>query len=169
MDLGEKKLKRKIEWHYTPKHASWLNQAELEIHSLSTQCLKGRIPTFQKMQSEVAAWVRDRNEKGVGINWQVDTQRAIRWPDVLNYLASLLYSGCMKRFSKPTRVKVFLAVVLTFVVLFGLGLTNISPTTWTKILIYVLLLSFVISYVLSCFIDFLKTHLTKPNPATSKK
>lgn len=71
-----KKLNKKIEWHYTPKHASWLNQAELEIHSLSTQCLKRRIPTFQKMQSEVAAWVRDRNTKSIGINWQFDEHRA---------------------------------------------------------------------------------------------
>ncbi len=71
-----KKLNKKIEWHYTPKHASWLNQAELEIHSLSTQCLKRRTPTFQKMQSEVAAWVKDRNEKGVGINWQFTTEKA---------------------------------------------------------------------------------------------
>jgi len=71
-----KKLNRKIEWRYTPKHASWLNQAELEIHSLSTQCLKRRIPTFQKMQSEVAAWVKDRNAKSIGINWQFDTKQA---------------------------------------------------------------------------------------------
>jgi hypothetical protein len=71
-----KKLSKKIEWHFTPKHASWLNQAELEIHSLSTQCLKRRIPTFQKMQSEVAAWVKDRNEKEVGINWQFNTKTA---------------------------------------------------------------------------------------------
>jgi transposase len=71
-----KKLNRKIEWHYTPKHASWLNQAELEIHSLSTQCLKRRIPTFQNIQKEVSAWVRDRNNKDIGINWQFDEQRA---------------------------------------------------------------------------------------------
>lgn len=71
-----KKLNKKIEWHYTPKHASWLNQAELEIHSLSTQCLKRRIPTFQKIQSETAAWVKDRNEKGVGINWQFTREKA---------------------------------------------------------------------------------------------
>ncbi len=62
---GEK-LNRKIELHFTPKHASWLNQAELEIHSLSTQCLKRRIPTFQKIQKETAAWVKDRNEKELG-------------------------------------------------------------------------------------------------------
>jgi hypothetical protein len=45
--LGEKEGKniaRKIEWHYTPKHASWLNQAEIEIHALETQCLNRRIP-----------------------------------------------------------------------------------------------------------------------------
>src|SRR6266568_4194344 len=71
-----KKLNKKIEWHFTPKHASWLNQAELEIHSLSTQCLKRRIPTFQKMQSEVTAWMKDRNKKGIGINWHFDEKRA---------------------------------------------------------------------------------------------
>ena len=76
-DKEGKKLNKKIEWHYTPKHASWLNQAELEIHSLSTQCLKRRIPTFQKMQSEVAAWVQDRNKKSIGIKWQFTREKAI--------------------------------------------------------------------------------------------
>jgi len=49
-----KKITRKIEWHYTPKHASWLNQAEIENHALSTQCLKRKIPTFQTMQHEIS-------------------------------------------------------------------------------------------------------------------
>ena len=71
-----KELNKKIEWHYTPKHASWLNRAELEIHSLSTQCLKRRIPTFQKMQSETAAWVKGRNNKRIGINWQFTREKA---------------------------------------------------------------------------------------------
>ena len=50
--LGEKiggKIAKKIEWHFTPKHASWLDQAEIEIHSLEVQCLNRRIPDFHTM------------------------------------------------------------------------------------------------------------------------
>jgi len=77
--LGEKeggKIARKIEWHFTPKHASWLNQAELEIHALEQQCLNRRIPDFQTMQSEVAACVRRRNNDKIGINWQFTREKA---------------------------------------------------------------------------------------------
>lgn len=77
--LGEKegkKIARKIELHYTPKHGSWLNQAEIENHILSQQCLKRRIPTFQTMQHQVACWVKRRNDKGVGINWQFSREKA---------------------------------------------------------------------------------------------
>lgn len=71
--LGEregKRIARKIEWHFTPKHASWLDQAEIEIHSLEQQCLNRRIPDFHTMQSEVAACVRKRNQDKCRINWQ---------------------------------------------------------------------------------------------------
>lgn len=71
--FGEKTGKRisaKIEWHWTPKHASWLNQAEIEIHALGQQCLNRRIGTFQQIQSEVSACVRKRNEDKCGVNWQ---------------------------------------------------------------------------------------------------
>lgn len=77
--LGEpegKRIARKIEWHYTPKHASWLDQAEIEIHSLEIQCLNRRIPDFHTMQSEVAAWVRKRNQDRCGINWQFTREKA---------------------------------------------------------------------------------------------
>ncbi len=77
--FGEKeggKLARKIEWHYTPKHASWLDQAEIEIHSLEQQCLNRRIPDFHTMQSEVAACVKKRNQDKYGINWQFDREQA---------------------------------------------------------------------------------------------
>lgn len=77
--LGEKEGKRiaaKIEWHYTPKHASWLDQAEIEIHSLEQQCLNRRIPDFHTMQSEVAACVRKRNQDKCGINWQFTREKA---------------------------------------------------------------------------------------------
>jgi hypothetical protein len=78
--FGEKTGKRigsKIEWHFTPEHASWLNQAEIEIHSFETQVLKKRIGTFQKMQSEIAACVRYRNQKYCMINWQFTRNKAI--------------------------------------------------------------------------------------------
>ncbi len=77
--FGEKeaeKLARKIEWHYTPKHGSWLDQAEIEIHSLGEQCLNRRIPDFHAMQSEVAACVRKRNKDKCSINWQFDREEA---------------------------------------------------------------------------------------------
>lgn len=77
--LGEmegKCISQRIQWHYTPKHASWLDQAEIEIHSLETQCLKRRIPTFHKMQSEVAACVKKRNQDQCKINWQFTREKA---------------------------------------------------------------------------------------------
>jgi transposase len=77
--FGEKEgstIARKIEWHYTPKHGSWLNQAEIENHVLSLQCLNRRIATFQRMQHEVAEWVKKRNEKRMGIVWQFTREKA---------------------------------------------------------------------------------------------
>lgn len=77
--LGEKeggKIARKIEWHFTPKHASWLDQAEIEIHSLETQCLNRRIPDFHTMQSEVAACVKKRNRDKCRIDWQFTREEA---------------------------------------------------------------------------------------------
>lgn len=77
--FGEKEGERlggKIEWHYTPKHASWLDQAEIEIHSLEVQCLNRRISDFHTMQSEVAACVRKRNEDKCKINWQFTREKA---------------------------------------------------------------------------------------------
>lgn len=79
--LGEKTGRRiaaKIEWHYTPKHASWLNQAEIEIHALEQQCLNRRIPDFHTIQSGVAAVVKKRNQDGCGINWQFTREKAKR-------------------------------------------------------------------------------------------
>ncbi len=77
--LGEtegKWMASRIEWHFTPKHASWLDQAEIEIHSLETQCLNRRIPDFHTMQSEVAACVRKRNQDKCGITWQFTREKA---------------------------------------------------------------------------------------------
>jgi len=74
-EKAEELLKR-IEWHYTPKHASWLDQAEIEINALSRQALKQWIATFQEMQKQCAAWQKDRNKKQIGINWQFTREKA---------------------------------------------------------------------------------------------
>jgi hypothetical protein len=66
----------RIERHYTPKHASWLDPAEIEIHVLERQCLKRRIGEFQKLQHEVACWERQRNKKQAGIQWTFTKERA---------------------------------------------------------------------------------------------
>ena len=80
-ELGKREARKilgKIEWHFTPKHASWLNMAEIEISVLSSQCLKRRIPAFQEMQKQVAAWVRDRNRRRSGINWTFTRKEAFQ-------------------------------------------------------------------------------------------
>jgi transposase len=70
-------IARKFEWHYTPKHGSWLNMAEIELAALGKQCLgKRRIGSKEELASEVAAWEEDRNTRGVGIHWQFRTADA---------------------------------------------------------------------------------------------
>ncbi len=64
-----KHLLRRIEWHHTPKHASWLNMAEIEISVLTKQCLGRRLATLQNVQREVATWSRDRNRRKATITW----------------------------------------------------------------------------------------------------
>jgi DDE superfamily endonuclease len=71
------RLAQRIEWHHTPKHASWLDPAEIEIHCLETICLKKRIGTLDDMREEVAAYVKERNDYHCGINWQFTRKRAI--------------------------------------------------------------------------------------------
>lgn len=63
-------LMQKIDMHYTPKKASWLNMAEIALSSLSKQCLDRRIPTMEELEREVMAWVQQRNDKPIPINWQ---------------------------------------------------------------------------------------------------
>ena len=65
--------------HYTPKHGSWLNQAEIEIGLLSRQCLgTRRIPDLKTLRSEVRAWNRDINRRRIRINWAFDRKAARR-------------------------------------------------------------------------------------------
>ena len=63
-------LMQQIEMHYTPKGASWLNMAEIQLSVLAKQCLKRRIPTIDALTQEVITWVRLRNQQPVPIHWQ---------------------------------------------------------------------------------------------------
>lgn len=71
-----RRLAARLEIHYTPKHGSWLNMAEIELSVLKGQCLDRRIPDMATMQAEVAAWTTDRNNSSRKINWQFTTADA---------------------------------------------------------------------------------------------
>ena len=73
-----RRVLRRLEFHYTPKHASWLNMVEIEIGVLRSQCLSRRIATRERLVSEVAAWQRQRNDSGARINWMFTTDQARR-------------------------------------------------------------------------------------------
>jgi len=70
------KLLRRVQFHYTPKHASWLNMAEIEIGILSRQCLDRRIASRQLLKSEVQAWQEARNAQERTIEWKFTRQDA---------------------------------------------------------------------------------------------
>lgn len=70
------RILQRIEIHYTPKHASWLNMAELEIGVLRSQCLDRRIGDRKKLVSEIAAWVMQRNDAKARIKWMFNTEKA---------------------------------------------------------------------------------------------
>jgi len=71
-----RRLVERFEWHYTPKHGSWLDMAESELGVLSSQCLDRRIPDQRVLKDEVAAWEADRNSKHAKANWQFTTADA---------------------------------------------------------------------------------------------
>ena len=74
-------LAGRIEWHYTPKHGSWLNVAECELAALSRQCLGRRIGSIDELRRQVDAWVDDRNHREVQVRWQftaVDARLKLR-------------------------------------------------------------------------------------------
>jgi len=66
---GAKPLLKRIVWHHTPKHASWLNMAEIEISVLTKQCLRRRLASLEAVRREAAAWSRDRNRQKATICW----------------------------------------------------------------------------------------------------
>ena len=71
-----RRLVVRFEWHYTPKHGSWLNMAESELSVLSGQCLDRRIPDKQTLIEEITAWEHARNKKHVKADWQFTTADA---------------------------------------------------------------------------------------------
>jgi transposase len=71
-----RRLTRRFEWHYTPKHGSWLNMAESELSVLGGQCLDRRIPDEKTLRREVTAWLARRNEHNARADWQFTTTDA---------------------------------------------------------------------------------------------
>jgi DDE superfamily endonuclease len=71
-----RRILRRLEFHYVPKHASWLNMVEIEIGVLRGQCLDRRIDDPKRLASEIAAWERQRNAAKARINWMFATEKA---------------------------------------------------------------------------------------------
>ena len=71
-----RRILRRLEFHFTPKHASWLNMVEIEIGVLRSQCLDRRISNRERLKSEIAEWERQRNDSGARINWMFSTENA---------------------------------------------------------------------------------------------
>lgn len=71
-----RRIVERLEIHYTPKHGSWLNVAEIELSVLSRQCLERRIASLAEMRREVEAWVEERNERMVEVKWRFTTADA---------------------------------------------------------------------------------------------
>jgi len=70
------RILRRLEFHFTPKHASWLNMAEIEIGALRGQCLDQRIGEREQLEREIAAWQRARNAAGARVRWMFTTAKA---------------------------------------------------------------------------------------------
>ena len=71
-----RRLAQRIEWHYTPRHGSWLNMAEIELSVLSTQCLAERMGSREHLEQQVAAWQSARNAASVTVDWRFTTADA---------------------------------------------------------------------------------------------
>jgi DDE superfamily endonuclease len=71
-----RRVLRRLEFHYVPKHASWLNMVEIEIGVLAGQCLDRRIESIEQLTAEIAIWERQRNAAGARIKWMFTTEKA---------------------------------------------------------------------------------------------
>ena len=77
-----RRIAKRLEFHYTPKHGSWLDMAELEFSVLTRQCLGRRIETAEELRAEIAAWEWARNEAGTRIDWcfrVADARKKLHW------------------------------------------------------------------------------------------
>ena len=70
------RIARRLEIHFTPKHGSWLNMAEVELNVMTRQCLSRRIAAIDELRQELAAWETERNKSVARINWQFTTESA---------------------------------------------------------------------------------------------
>lgn len=71
-----RRIAERIEWHYTPKHGSWLNMAEIELSVLQRQALGGRVESREQLAEVTGAWEEGRNERAVGVKWRFTTADA---------------------------------------------------------------------------------------------
>jgi len=71
-----RRLAERLEIHYTPKHGSWLNIAEIELSALTKQCLSRRIGNVEELRHQITAWERDRNDAAAKVNWRFTIDRA---------------------------------------------------------------------------------------------
>jgi hypothetical protein len=81
-------LSRKLVFHFTPKHGSWLNTAEIEFSALARQCLNRRIGSLDELDRQVRLWTSERNERGVKVHWSFTVAMAEtklkRWYEQVN-------------------------------------------------------------------------------------
>lgn len=71
-----RRIAAKIEWHYTPEHASWLNIAECELSVLTRQSIKSRLPDMETVEQKAKAWQNRRNQQHLSVNWRFTTEDA---------------------------------------------------------------------------------------------
>ncbi len=71
-----RRILNRLEIHYTPKHGSWLDIAEIELNVMTRQCLSRRIGSIEKLRTELSAWESERNNLASKVNWQFKTQDA---------------------------------------------------------------------------------------------
>lgn len=71
-----RRIAKRIEVHYTPKHGSWLNVAEIELNVMTRQCLRRRVNNIDNLRSELSSWENERNSNSAKINWQFTNKSA---------------------------------------------------------------------------------------------
>ncbi len=71
-----RRIAERLEIHYTPKHGSWLNMAEIEIGVMARQCLNRRLPDQETLKREINAWQKARNRKAIRVDWRFTTEDA---------------------------------------------------------------------------------------------